>query len=552
MSDISRPPIKRVNYFAGETLQTDDFICEQQYHMELRTLLNSSLHTWGIANGLTVRLEGGSQSNQLKVDPGMAIDQLGRQIVLTASQIVQFHGVKGGQTVYLTIRYQEVYADYTEESGVSGYKRIVQQPKLEYLPTLEEPGIHILLAVVCFSAEGSIDDLTFKRGKFERRHVGSRIGRIQLVTEAAENESTGGVLLQALRGPNDAGDYMDVQASRSQFSGMLATRGNLGVGVEYPQANLELTSILSHGPGTFKTQGATMTLTPGIYPPLQPGDAVIPEQLHGTATSSPSRAVIAGMTTPAPEGAQTYTIKRAFDDDVVRPASYSYIRKHLVRFSAGADPEKPEEVLLIDNEGNVGLGRRAAVNSGSAGPAALRITAARKVAIFFDNPAVDPQEALEVNGTVKALAMNVAGVSVQTDGSVILLGGREPISIGTDNVICAGTATTDGFIVASFGPQQVDQQVPNFFGMLSCTLPDGVVYKASASFEHHQDDNGSFQNPVFGTLSVPVRKGEQWTLELDIKWSHYCTLFIQAQWVPFGPSCTAAAPPADTRHVPPI
>jgi len=283
-----------------------------------------------------------------------------------------------------------------------------------------------------------------------------------------------------------------------------------------------------------------MTLTPGVYPPLQPGDAVIPGPLEGATTSSPSRAVIAGMTTSAPEGAQTYTIERAFDDDVVRPASYSYIRKHLVRFSAGADPERPEELLLIDNEGNVGLGRRAAVDSGNAGPAALRITAARKVAIFFDNPAVDPQEALEVNGTVKALSFEGDGSKLK-DLPIVSLGGREPISIGTDNLTCAGTAATDGFIVASFGPQQVDQQVPDFFGTLSCTLPHGVVYKASASFECHQDENGIFRNPVFGTLSVPVCKGEQWTLELDIKRSHDCTLFIQAHWVPFGPSCTAVA-----------
>jgi len=535
MSDINRPPVQRVHYFPGQALLTDDFVCEQQHNTELRTLLNSSLHTWGIASGLTVSRQGGSQSNQLKVDAGMAIDQLGRQIVLIAPQIVQFQAVNGIETVYLTIRYHEVYANYSDESGVAGYKRIVQQPLLEFLPTLQKTGTHILLAMVCFSAQGSVGDLIFKHGKFERRYVGARAGRVQLIAEAAENESTGAVSLQALREPNGTGDYMDVQASRSQFGGMLTTRDNLGVGVEYPQANLELMSIVSQGPGTFKTQGATMTLTPGVYPPLQPGDAVIPEPLEGAATLSPSRAMIVGMTTSALEGAQTYTIKHAFDDDVVSPASYSYMRKNLVRFSAGADPEKPEELLLIDNEGNVGLGRRAVVDSGSNGPAALRITAARKVAISFDNPAVDPQEALEVNGTVKALSFAGNGSRLK-NLPMPSLGGREPISIGTDNLTCAGTAATDGFIVASFGPQQVDQRVPDFFGMLSCTMSHDVVYKASASFEYHQDENGTFQNPVFGTLNVPMRKGEQWTLELDIKRSQNCTLFIQAHWVPFGPS----------------
>lgn len=517
MSDINRPPIQRVHYFPGETLQTDDYVCEQQYNMEIHTLLNSSLHAWGIANGLTVSRQGGSQPNQVKVDAGMAIDQLGRPIVLHVPQIVQLQAVKTGEPVYLTIRFNEVYANYSDESGVAGYKRIVQQPILECLPTMQQPGINILLAVVRFSAQGSIDDLAFRHGKFERRHVGSRVGSIQFITEPAENESTGGVLLQALRESNDAGDYMDVQASRSQFGGVLATRGNLGIGVEYPQANLELKSILIHGHGTLRTQGATMTLTPGVYPPLQPGDIVVPGQLEGR---SPNRAVVIGMTTSAPEGVQAYTIEHAFDDDVRRPVSYSYIRKHLVRFSAGTDPENLEELLLIDNEGNVGLGRQAA----------LRITAARKVAIFFDDPAIDPQEALEVNGTVKAHSFEGSGSKLK-DLPTPSLGGREALSIGADNPTCTGTAATDGFIVASFGPQQVDQQVPDFFGTLGCTLPHGIVYKASASFESHQDE----KNPVFGSLTVPVCKGEQWTLGLDIKRSHNCTLLMQAHWVPFGP-----------------
>jgi hypothetical protein len=346
MSDINRPSIQRANYFRGQTLQTDDFVCEQQYNMELRTLLNSSLHTWGIAGGLTVSRQGG---NQLKVDAGMAIDQDGRQIVLSAPQIVQLEAPKEGETVYLTIRFHEVYANYSDESGVPGYKRVVQQPLLEYLPTLEQPGIKIPLAMVRFSAQGSIDDLTFDSEKFERRHVGSRVGSIQLIAEGAENESTGGVLLQALRGPNGTGDCM------------------------------------------------------------------------------------------------------------------------------------------------------------------------------------------EVNGTVKALSFEGDGSKLK-DLPIPSLGAREPISIGTGNLTCTGTAATDGFIVASFGPEQDDQQVPDFFGMLSCTLPRGVVYKTSASFEFHQDENGSIRNPLFGTLSVPVRKGERWALALDIKRSHNCTLSIQAHWVPFGPS----------------
>lgn len=912
MSDNNRPPIERVHYFSGEALLTEDFVCEQDYNAELRMLLNSSLNTWGIADGLTVTRQGGSQSTQVQVEAGMAIDQLGRQIVLTTAQIVQLEAGNAGETVYLTIRYNEVYADYSDESGVPGYKRIVQQPLLEYLPTLQEPGTTILLAVLSFSAQGGIDDPTFQRGLNERRYVGARVGRINLITGAADSNASDSIQLQALNEASTGGNYLQVQAPRSQFSGVLTTRDNLGVGVDQPQANLELTGIQVQGPGTLTTLDDSLTLTPGVYPPLQAGDVVIPVQLKGGAPLSPPNAVIKSLSGIAEDGTQIYAIEQPFEPKTTARLSYSYIRKTLVRFSISPYPEKPEEIFRIDNDGSVGLGRQLAQNAGTAGPAALQITSGRKVGIYFDDATIEPQEALEVNGTVKALlfegsgskltdlpipsywtkvdpaspqsaiyydlgnvgvlttnppaslsvgngnglvgaglisanadkpstcidgqgtafmsqvqigdtilvgymppqwrkiksidsrqqlelqdqfpiilqqskykyapadssalpdnaqlfsasptipdddtsdekdgkgtissngtiitgsdgadfsvlnpgdwliidvsdpndpkaaqnawqvqsrvsdtqltvveqfdnsgkgipipanlsvytvlpallglfqstvkvkqgdalpppamlvinngpkaanqntvainmelgdvkqdfalqvygnvnfsggsgghtdhlvvrqwakigqqndkdtvltvgskpspqlltvtqnnvvvgasstgtagnllevggslaakAMNVAGVAVESNGSVALFGARQAIPIGVDNQVFAGSSTTDGFIVVSFGPQQMSQYPPDFFAMLTCSLQDGSFYRASASFEYHQDDNGVFQNPVFGNLSVPVRKNESWTLSLDVKWNYFCNLLIQAYWVPFGPNSAA-------------
>lgn len=914
MSDNNRPPIQRVHYFSGEALLTDDFVCEQEYNAALRMLLNSSLNTWGIADGLTVTRQGGSESTQVRVDAGMAIDQLGRQIVLNASQIVQLGAGKAGETVYLTIRYNEVYADYSDESGVAGYKRIVQQPLLEYLPTLQQSGTSILLAVLSFSKDGGIDDPTFQSGPDERRYVGARVGRVNLITGAGDSNAADSLQLQALNEASGGGSYLEVQAPRSQFSGMLTTRGNLGVGVDQPQANLELISIQVQGPGTLTTLDDSLTLTPGVYPPLQAGDVVIPQRPTGAASLSPTQAVVKSLSAITPDGAQIYVITQAFDSKIAIPLSYSYIRKTLARFSIAPNPAKPEQIFRIDNDGSVGLGLQSAQNAGAAGPPALQITNARKVGIYFDDVTIEPQEALEVNGTVKALlfegngsrltnlpipsywtkvnpasqqspiyydlgnvgvlttnplaslsvgngdgivgtglisasatapstciegqgtafksqmqpgdtivvgylpqqwrkiktinspqqlelqdqfpiilqqskykyasadgsasptsvqlfsaspstpdggasdakdgkgtissngtlitgaggadfsvlnpgdwlivdvsdpkdsqpeqnawqvqsigsdteltvveqrdksgkvipipanlsvytvlpallgsfqstivleqdaklpapamlvinngpkaknpntvainveladvkreyalqvngnvnfsggsggdadhlivrqwakigqenekdtvltvgskpspqlltvtqsnvvvgtssdstagsllevggslaakSMNVAGVAVGSDGSVALFGARQVIPIDIDNLVCAGSSTTDGFIVVSFGPQQMSQYAPDFFAMLTCSLQDGSVYRASASFEYHQDENGTFQNPVFGNLSVPVRKNENWSLNLDVKWNYFCNLVIQAYWVPFGPDSVATS-----------
>lgn len=404
MSERNRPPIARTHYFSGESLLTDDFVCEQQYNMEMLALLNSSLRTWGVAQGLEVSWQAGSQSTQVTVSAGMAIDRLGRQIVLTNGEVLKLDGAPAGSTVYLTIRYNEVYADYSVESGVSGYKRIVQQPVLEYLRTLQEPGINILLAVVNMSSHGGIDSLTYRLGVDERRYVGSRLGLIELVTQGSGIHSSAGaamddpssdawpgIVLKALKENDGPADYLEVQANRSQFSGTLTTRGNLGVGVDQPQANLQVARITSKGVGMLTTRGTLLTLQFPLYPRLQPGDVVMPELPVGAAPLLPRQAVIQSATSDA----RSYQLVQAFQEDLLLPCGYRYVRMTLARFTAG----DVGDLFRIEGDGTVGLGVQAAVQSGRPGPAALKITADRKVGIALDTDAA-PGATLDVNGDV--------------------------------------------------------------------------------------------------------------------------------------------------------
>ena len=409
MSEPTRPPIARNHYFTGEALLTADFVCEQQYNMEMLALLNGSLHTWGIASGLEVSWQP-EQANQVRIAAGMAIDRLGRQIVLTAPQVLRVEGTGANSFVYLVIRYHEVLADLTDESGVPGYKRVVQQPLLSCVPTLQSPGIDIVLAVLNLSARDTVNALTFKQGRHERRYVGSRLGELDLVTEgagvlgASETALTvrPGVRLHARRESDGLDDYLSVEAARAQFDGMLATRSNLGVGIDQPQANLQVERIMLEGVGGITSKGRFLSFERAIHPPLRPGDLVIPTLPVGAAPLQPAQAVIYKATgDPA-----LYEMEQAFQQDLLLPARFSYVRATLASFSATGTVG---ELLHIGIDGSVGLGVRAGMQTATPGTSALSITPDRRVGIALNGDAL-PTATLEVSGDVLVGTLTCSGV----------------------------------------------------------------------------------------------------------------------------------------------
>lgn len=68
----------RVHYFDKQFLRVDEFRDEQLYQLALRRRHNNTQHTWGIVNGLAIANEEGS----VVVQPGMAIDGYGRELLL--------------------------------------------------------------------------------------------------------------------------------------------------------------------------------------------------------------------------------------------------------------------------------------------------------------------------------------------------------------------------------------------------------------------------------------------------------------------------------------
>lgn len=150
MADSNR----RLQYYKGQFLQKEDFIEEQAYHLDrLRGHLRQ-LHTFGIAEGLTVTANAGDSS--ATVQPGTAIDNEGRPIVLIAPRIVPF-GTLVSQRVLVVISYRQRSA-VPATLGDQGDTRWVEDPDVELIPESGAPpaDVRIRLALLQLDESGRI------------------------------------------------------------------------------------------------------------------------------------------------------------------------------------------------------------------------------------------------------------------------------------------------------------------------------------------------------------------------------------------------------------
>jgi hypothetical protein len=79
---MSQKPIERLNYFNGQRLEADDLRLEQDYHIQVQRWLMKTLFRPGVAKGFDVHILPGGK--KIRLDPGLALDDLGRAIILVA------------------------------------------------------------------------------------------------------------------------------------------------------------------------------------------------------------------------------------------------------------------------------------------------------------------------------------------------------------------------------------------------------------------------------------------------------------------------------------
>ncbi|MCG5212177.1 hypothetical protein [Streptosporangium sp. KLBMP 9127] len=102
--------IERQRFFDGQRLLASDLQGIEAFNREMRWLHNQSLHQPGIGDGFAV--SGGKGEREIGVGSGYAVDDLGREIVLTGSRTIPVPPVSGDaggkpKRYALTVRYPE-------------------------------------------------------------------------------------------------------------------------------------------------------------------------------------------------------------------------------------------------------------------------------------------------------------------------------------------------------------------------------------------------------------------------------------------------------------
>ena len=154
MKEFSFFPIERNRYFYGKLLTVRDFEIEQNYAGVKRRLSNRLIHGAGVVCGMGIIA---SDDTTLIIESGLAIDYLGREIVIEeplVRKIEMIEGqekLKGRNAAYLCLRYDETDMEPVNAVGMDtgdsqfnitreGYRLFFSADEPEYRGLLEAEG----------------------------------------------------------------------------------------------------------------------------------------------------------------------------------------------------------------------------------------------------------------------------------------------------------------------------------------------------------------------------------------------------------------------------
>lgn len=173
-------PIKRLKYFTHQFLREQDFEAEQNYHIAMRRLHNRSVHGWGIVEGLVVRKKG---DKAITIDPGVAIDGEGREIILTTQVTRDLSSFERNSHTYITIAYDESWddSDRYSSAGIEGYTRITEFPLIsEKKNEPPKDGSVLTLARVRINESGNVNEEIETNLRMEVSTRNSAIGWVRM------------------------------------------------------------------------------------------------------------------------------------------------------------------------------------------------------------------------------------------------------------------------------------------------------------------------------------------------------------------------------------
>lgn len=120
----NKDPYQRVNYPFGLVLGVDEFVDEQCYFLEKEYMHNRALHGCGTVSGLQVSVGEEAGDIEVRVSPGIGIDQYGRLFIVSSRQCASLQAwldtqelAAGDQTLYVVARYAECETELVPIAG---------------------------------------------------------------------------------------------------------------------------------------------------------------------------------------------------------------------------------------------------------------------------------------------------------------------------------------------------------------------------------------------------------------------------------------------------
>ncbi|MFL6337408.1 MAG: hypothetical protein ACJ754_29260 [Pyrinomonadaceae bacterium] len=539
--------VKRLNYYNSQFLVAGDFNDEQLYHNQMRRLHNRSLHTWGVVRGLEV--SGTQGAARIVVAPGIAIDRLGREVVLSEQpDPIGLSGFEANSKVYVTLGYEDVFdpRDKDEQAAQATddhYKRWTERPQVSTAATAPAAA-EVLLAVVTLDRNKAVAAVDMAA----RRYAGSRFG-----------SSDDGKEFSLYADPAGAWHFFDGAKGADRLT--VDARGFLGVGTPSPQAGLHVAgdgvfdgrvgvgtnkpSNRLHVQGDYLNQGTGgITLDAGgeIYflkiNPFASGESKVGYQFQtksniygphvpltfdhegkvGVGTTAPAtRLHVAGdgdteLSLQSNDNRRRWTLQASGTAEGSAPAGYFQI----------IDRTAGRSRLTINTDGNVGIG------TNDPGTAKLKIGSGADV-VNFNLSATGAGELLFVswdkgwNIDTMAAGRHLYINRDANDSSDVLIGraGKELVVKGNTGNVGIRGASTNGPVFPLTFPNEVGDKIAlwgqsgNHYGfgiqgallqIHSDTAGADIAfgYGSSASFTEAMRVKGS-GNVGIGTADAPCR-----------------------------------------------
>lgn len=167
---------QRVNYYTGQFLTEIEFVAEQTYHRTCLQRTNMMLYEPGVVftdmTPKSLEVIGRPGEKSVTVERGVALDSLGRQLVLSESRKVDLLEMADG--IQSIIIYYDEQLVEPAKGGARGKTRCEEVPKVEACKEPSETSTGVKLATITLDGRGVIADCTD-----ERTPVRTRMTRAQ-------------------------------------------------------------------------------------------------------------------------------------------------------------------------------------------------------------------------------------------------------------------------------------------------------------------------------------------------------------------------------------